>query len=97
MAEDFRYSITFTRAVDQDLETSGVVAYHSSVRWFISKFGWSHNKSTREVLKESPIEESDTSHYKLNPHWAYELGYDKYRIFTNDEELVFFQLSQSHY
>lgn len=93
-SEDFQYSIVFERGNGGEISLSGVVAYHNSVRWFTSRFGWSHCKETRDAIRECP---SDSPHYQLNTQWAYESKYFIYRIFTNEEELVFFQLSHQQH
>ena len=76
----------------QFTNSSGVLEFDRSRRWFNTTFGWSQDVETRQrMLKANPnIRGTD----EYNEKWSWSIAYDEYRIYiTGDAELNWFVLA----
>jgi hypothetical protein len=74
---------------------TGVLDFDRARRWFATTWGWSQDVKTQDIIshviaKRTPevVLPDD-----LNPHWAYSVEYNAYRIYVaGDQELEWFIL-----
>ena len=85
--DEFDYMIEFAKRSFTLLQTaeSPVLQFDRTRRWFNDQFGWSQDVTLRHSMSQTPDE--------LNPHWAYSMKYDEYRVYVAGQtELGWFVL-----
>lgn len=83
----FNYHNIFRYIVDwrKTLNVSGVIPFHHARKWCNETWGFGTDVDTHDVALRAGEQ--------VNPHWAYEIRYDQYRIYlAGDQELAWFRL-----
>lgn len=89
----FEYMLEFSKST---WSGTGVLDFDRSRRWMNQTWGWSQDVETRANIKQRLADPNNTSAQKedINPHWAYSVAYNDYRIYLHGKaELEWFLLS----
>lgn len=89
---DFEYMLSFSK---KSWIGTGVLDFDRSRRWMNQTWGWSQDVDTRATLiSRKNILSSAVQTDDINPHWAYSVEYQDYRIYlAGEQELNWFVLS----
>ncbi len=73
---------------------TGVLDFDRARRWFAKTYGWSQDVDTRYRILEESRKTIFVTEEDLNPHWAYSVQYQSYRIYVaTEKELTMFILA----
>lgn len=86
--KDFQYMIEFARRSlsINGKQSSGVLDFDRSRRWFNETFGWSQDVEVRQHMLLADKNIINTDEY--NQKWAWSISYDEYRIYVATEDVV---------
>lgn len=85
----YGFMITFPKGAGE----SGVLNFDRCRRWFNDTYGWSQDVEIQGPMRQAQLSGLETADTEVNPHWAYNIKYNDYRIYVEDSKiLTMFQL-----